>query len=203
MTGCPLGSRPSTARSVMAAKAFTVIVREQDQAGVRGVLERYGDGPRNGQADGSRRGSGRPGRRARTSPVEGRINRVTTLKRTPYRDADDIPVWGQSAGRLAKPDFLRTVADQPLKMLRQTAVDSARIFNVKREQHPITLQSRSFSISLILPHLLRRTGIHFVGQYSRTTVRATTVRLQPLQQVVAPPLLDPHAGSPGRGRMVG
>lgn len=38
MTGCPLGSRPSTARSVMAVmavKAFRVIVREQDQAGVR------------------------------------------------------------------------------------------------------------------------------------------------------------------------
>ncbi|MGF3026279.1 hypothetical protein ACQVP2_26080 [Methylobacterium aquaticum] len=188
-----------TARLVMAAKAFTVIVREQDQAGVRGVLERYRDGPRNGQADGSRRGSGRPGRRARTRPVEGRINRVTTL----CRDADDIPVWGQSAGRLAKPNFLRTVVDQPLKMLRQTAVDSARIFNVKREQHPITLQSRSFSISLILSHFLRRTGIHFVGQYSRTIVRANTVRLQPLQQVVALPLLDPHAGGPGRGRMVG
>ncbi|WP_156295784.1 hypothetical protein [Methylobacterium aquaticum] len=141
---------------------------------------------------------------------------MTTLKRTLCSDADDIPVWGQSAGRLAKPDCLRTEVDQPLKMLRQTAVDSAGISNAKREQHPITLQSgsdlerftialqsRIFSISLILPHFLRQPGIHFVGQYSRTTVRANTVRLQPLQQVVALPLLDPHAGGPGRGRMVG
>ncbi|WP_162596186.1 hypothetical protein [Methylobacterium sp. 17Sr1-1] len=35
------------------------------------------------------------------------------------------------------------------------------------ERFTITLQSRSFSRSLILPHFLRRTGIHFVGKCSK------------------------------------
>ena len=79
---------PEIERAIAEVKAFTVIVREQDQAGFGAWLDRCRDGPLSGLAEGLRRDRAAVEAALTlpwsTSPVEGQINRVKTLKRTMY-----------------------------------------------------------------------------------------------------------------------
>jgi hypothetical protein len=79
---------PEIERAIAEVKAFTVIVREQDQAAFGAWLDRCRDGPLSGLAEGLRRDRAAVEAALTlpwsTSPVEGQINRVKTLKRTMY-----------------------------------------------------------------------------------------------------------------------
>src|SRR3954454_18269420 len=69
---------PEIGRAVAEARAFTAIVREQDQAGFETWLERCRGGPLSGLADGLRRDQAAVEAALAlpwsTSPVEGQIN---------------------------------------------------------------------------------------------------------------------------------
>lgn len=79
---------PEIGRAVTEARAFAALVREQDRGAFEAWLDRCRDGPLRGLAEGLRRDRAAVEAALAlpwsTSPVEGQINRLKTLKRAMY-----------------------------------------------------------------------------------------------------------------------